>query len=912
MFARKRRVEDEIDDGPPFREAVAISCRDAISMVEQWGWSSCQYCDGLHASQSFDSRHCKLPKNITICMGIHPDSITEQERNWMPDDVCTESIRQTASRRGQLRHHARERQLKQEQEQQIVMLQLQVAELERRNEALVAVERRRVEEVDRRNLEELERTIAEREQLLALNNNLESQVAQLSSEKNELLEEKSNYLLLNNMLQRVTSASSDLLPSVSRAIQTVVGSIMKYTQASTRIKVLLDAIFKVKIFGEPCTSTALHDLAKDYSRKNVFKPWKILKAMDLSPSGAFNYQGLEAFRAIEGLERYERGFLPSSAGVQRCAYELHDVAKELIPFSNQTINGAEVFQFDYEKKLRFLLKTYKLYEIAQHDSVELCVTMDGAVLTNAVGHLTAGIKITDSRAIDPRTGLPLCSRFHNVVHNNSQSRNNCFVVKSMIGKDCRDSYEQFRDMFSFFDQVMKHGLPRNDDEPELLPIVFWSPQDLSSVWKTLAKGGGAKRRRHFCHLCPCLSENILYAKVEDNRCDRCKAQNNVKCYHWEVCDEDTIPVFQEVLRTELHSYFQQYSRTLTEVTTLTRLVYNPDAQDKYTHAFNIEFVPSSAAEKVTFGSLLLEELDLCQLPLHGTIEDKRARLKTALQNEERINLIQQAIDRSQEGVQAAMILIKQAVPCILHLENRVSEKIIQHLLDVGAKIYQAMNRRQTLIDWSKLIENIVNTTILGTAVRPKQWRLPLSQDCKEVTRVTLSNKMARKFMTGISALIDYVITGNIERVRQLRQTWRNITHYFMDAMSILRSRHDLSDEEIEVFQREADKFYLTWIATTMREGITNYIHMIGSGHIRYYLQLHKNLYKFSQQGWESLNAKIKTYFFRHTQRGGNDNSHDEHSRTYLKQILYMFQRELLWISGVAEQHFIEQELVEEN
>lgn len=123
-----------------------------------------------------------------------------------------------------------------------------MAELERRNEALVAVERRRVEEVDRRNLEELERTIAEREQLLALNNNLESQVAQLSSEKNELLEEKSNYLLLNNMLQRVTSASSDLLPSVSRAIQTVVGSIMKYTQASTRFKVLLDAIFKVKIF----------------------------------------------------------------------------------------------------------------------------------------------------------------------------------------------------------------------------------------------------------------------------------------------------------------------------------------------------------------------------------------------------------------------------------------------------------------------------------------------------------------------------------------------------------------------------------------------------------------------------------------------------------------------------------------
>jgi hypothetical protein len=50
--------------------------------------------------------------------------------------------------------------------------------------------------------------------------------------------------------------------------------------------------------------------------------------MDLSPSGEFNYQGLEAFCGIKGLERYEWGFLPSSTAVQRCAYELRYIGKE--------------------------------------------------------------------------------------------------------------------------------------------------------------------------------------------------------------------------------------------------------------------------------------------------------------------------------------------------------------------------------------------------------------------------------------------------------------------------------------------------------------------------------------------------------------------------------------------------------
>jgi hypothetical protein len=46
------------------------------------------------------------------------------------------------------------------------------------------------------------------------------------------------------------------------------------------------------------------------------------------------------------------------------------------------------------------------------------------------------------------------------------------------------------------------------------------------------------------------------------------------------------------------------------------------------------------------------------------------------------------------------------------------------------------------------------------------------------------------------------------------------------------------------------------------EGVTNYIHMIGSGHVAVYLYKWKNLYQYLQQGWEAINSLIKTFFFR--------------------------------------------------
>jgi len=63
-----------------------------------------------------------------------------------------------------------------------------------------------------------------------------------------------------------------------------------------------------------------------------------------------------------------------------------------------------------------------------------------------------------------------------------------------------------------------------------------------------------------------------------------------------------------------------------------------------------------------------------------------------------------------------------------------------------------------------------------------------------------------------------------------------------------------------------DNFYVIWIDLLSHEGVTNYILMLGAGHIGEYLLHHQNLYKHSQQGWEAFNALLKTFFPMHRQR----------------------------------------------
>ena len=81
-------------------------------------------------------------------------------------------------------------------------------------------------------------------------------------------------------------------------------------------------------------------------------------------------------------------------------------------------------------------------------------------------------------------------------------------------------------------------------------------------------------------------------------------------------------------------------------------------------------------------------------------------------------------------------------------------------------------------------------------------------------------------------------------------------------------------DELNAYEFHADEFSQIWVNLHVWYGITNYLHMIGSGHMLVYMCRWVNLNKYSQQDWEALNALIKLFFFRRTNKGGQNSGEE--------------------------------------
>jgi hypothetical protein len=223
---------------------------------------------------------------------------------------------------------------------------------------------------------------------------------------------------------------------------------------------------------------------------------------------------------------------------------------------------------------------------------------------------------------------------------------------------------------------------------------------------------------------------------------------------------------------------------------------------------------------------------------------------------------------------------------------------------IGAKLHLKKRIGSSLSNFVADVERKVSQQILGgTQWRQKQWRLPLKEGCEGIAPISLSNSRTRQFMNNLEPLISYIFQDPEDE--EQHNDWMELLSYYNPAMELLRKPTEFTDEEdIEEFQTMIDSFYEKWIYMVGRNGITNYVHMLGSGHIMHYLMVHRNLYKFSQQNWESLNEKMKVTYFWNTQRGGNYRKNTpDNERVYLLSILKIFQRELLWLSGIGDDLF---------
>jgi hypothetical protein len=218
-----------------------------------------------------------------------------------------------------------------------------------------------------------------------------------------------------------------------------------------------------------------------------------------------------------------------------------------------------------------------------------------------------------------------------------------------------------------------------------------------------------------------------------------------------------------------------------------------------------------------------------------------------------------------EGVGVALFLVVQAVPCILHCENRACLKIFTMLLiegysnaeaglilqDVGAS-----NKKTCCEEYIKRIQDIINKKILGDEFDPLHWECPMNVKGEAIGSITLDNNRAREIVANMEDLIELSVSTS-ERKEQYKFAVRKLNA----ATLIRRQRKDYTDEDICLFQQNIDDFFQVWVQLHSDSGCTNYIHMLSSGRIAEYMFHWRNLHRFSQQGWEHFNSLLKLFSF---------------------------------------------------
>ena len=86
------------------------------------------------------------------------------------------------------------------------------------------------------------------------------------------------------------------------------------------------------------------------------------------------------------------------------------------------------------------------------------------------------------------------------------------------------------------------------------------------------------------------------------------------------------------------------------------------------------------------------------------------------------------LDHDENHKELMIILVEQAIPCVLHLGNCVGETIIRMLLGAGVDSRPASQ----FSAFVKEAADYINSHCLGTEDVPSQWKVLISENKKEL------------------------------------------------------------------------------------------------------------------------------------------------------------------------------------
>jgi hypothetical protein len=658
----------------------------------------------------------------------------------------------------------------------------------------------------------------------------------------------------------------------------------------------------------------------------------------MEPTGGLNYGSIEGIRkGVEELSRYEMGVIPSRGTIIRCAkqLEVHAAFDHGLEIIEEKTTHGPVFSFEIFNFIRTVLRGFGLIEHAKTGStsspVVICWTLDYAQLTRELGHLTGGLKIVDPRAVDPVSGnlLLLTGKF--------QSRDLSFPCRLAFAKESKEVYKQcFGSFFEVFN-AKRLVVPATATDPELSNFEVSSCQDLSSGWKTTTLGGGCKSTEYFCPQCMVSRKTVAEFEVADKRCDMCIRLGIDRCYCREVIDDDVL----ESTRSTLTSYIEHalddgYER-FDRIAKKSKLQFDQSIAGKEENKLHIDFEPKSGRERNAFIKLVNEEITIRLIePEHSTrlhmmlklpINQKKSALKEFAIFEKEIRLARLTINRHEVARDIAIALaVERLIPCILHMKMRLVEKVFHSLVNSALDRYgdsQADRVKRKLL--ADMIEDCMKEQVMGNESKgiKSQWKFRWTK-VNNMEKPSLTGSSSQKILKHLKDLAAIAFSQeldedslNEEETRKqnslLLSKWKKLGNNLLPLWKLIEQHDDYSDNEVDDIHIRCNLFMTDWLDLLGAEHMTNYIHIIGSGHLTYFASKYRNLYRFSQQGWESLNQMLKHYYFNNTNHGGSaGNGGKSGSGLYIngtisgdhcRPLMRLCQRSMMWKLGFGDTYF---------
>ena len=171
------------------------------------------------------------------------------------------------------------------------------------------------------------------------------------------------------------------------------------------------------------------------------------------------------------------------------------------------------------------------------------------------------------------------------------------------------------------------------------------------------------------------------------------------------------------------------------------------------------------------------------------------------------------------------------------------------------------------------------------------------QNKRVVSDLTMPNGHVRKIIENFPAMTAACFDATIEEERKRKESWDSCVALWRVVTEMARKKEDFGEAQINQFQDHCDNFTDAWLRHLPgNTGMTNYFHVVSAGHLQYYLREWKNLYRYSQQGWEGMNSVVKSLLHKRIQSGGHGGKKGE-KNSKVEPIARWALRRMFFLSG---------------